>query len=242
MTDQELKDLVASLSVNQLKMLEEAAISRKKLNEEIAESSKKLNEELAESSKKLNEELAETRKKLSEELAESNKKLNDYLAKSRKENDKGMKELRQQIGGIANKFGSFTEGLALPSMTKILTEKFGMTTINPSVRVRDKNGNEQEIDVLAYANGENNTAFIVEVKSHLREEGIEQLLKQCRDFPVLFPELAHKKLYGILAAVDASQQLQQKVLAQGLYFAKIHDEQFSLCVPKDFKPFCFNPK
>ncbi len=162
------------------------------------------------------------------------------LQESRKENDKAMKELRQQIGGIANKFGSFTEGLALPSMTKILTEKFGMTTINPSVRVRDKNGNEQEIDVLAYANGEINTAFIVEVKSHLREEGIEQLLKQCRDFPVLFPELAHKKLYGILAAVDASQQLQQKVLAQGLYFAKIHDEQFSLCVPENFKPFCFN--
>lgn len=209
MTDQELKDLVASLSINQQKMAEEAAISRKKL---------------------------------SEELAESSKKLNEYLAKSHKENDKAMKELRQQIGGIANKFGSFTEGLALPSMTKILTEKFGMTTINPSVRVRDKNGNEQEIDVLAYANGEINTAFIVEVKSHLREEGIEQLLKQCRDFPVLFPELAHKKLYGILAAVDANQQLQQKVLAQGLYFAKIHDEQFSLCVPKDFKPFCFNPK
>ncbi|MCX7068733.1 MAG: DUF3782 domain-containing protein [Methylococcales bacterium] len=110
MTDQELKDLVASLSINQQKMAEEAAISRKNLSEE--------------------------------------------MSKSRKENDKGMKELRQQIGGIANKFGSFTEGLALPSMTKILTEKFGMTTINPSVRVRDKNGNEQEIDVLAYANGE----------------------------------------------------------------------------------------
>jgi hypothetical protein len=156
-----------------------------------------------------------------------------------KENEKAMKELRQQIGGIANKFGSFTEGLALPSMTKILTKKFGTTTINPSVRVRDKEGNEHEIDVLAYANGEINTAFIVEVKSHLREEGIEQLLNQCRLFPKLFPELADKKLYGILAAVDASQQLQQKVLAQGLYFAKIHDEQFSLCVPKGFKPFCF---
>ncbi|MEI6706802.1 MAG: DUF3782 domain-containing protein [Methylococcales bacterium] len=208
MTDQELKDLVASLSINQQKMAEEAAISRKNLSEELAESSKKLNEE---------------------------------LSKSRKEVDKALKELSKQIGGIANKFGSFTEGLALPSMTKILTEKFGMTTINPSVRVRDKNGNEQEIDVLAYANGEINTAFIVEVKSHLREDGIEQLLKQCRDFPVLFPELAHKKLYGILAAVDANQQLQQKVLAHGLYFAKIHDEQFSLCVPKDFKPFCFNP-
>jgi len=194
MTDQELKDLVASLAINHQKMAEESALSRKEVDRAI------------------------------------------------KETDKAIKELGKQIGGIANKFGSFTEGLTLPSMTKILSEQFGMTTINPSVRVRDKNGNEQEIDVLAYANGEINTAIIVEVKSHLREEGIEQLLKQCRDFRVLFPELADKKLYGILAAVDANQQLQQKVLAQGLYFAKIHDEQFSLCVPKDFKPFCFSPR
>ena len=169
-------------------------------------------------------------------------KLTKDTEKSRKENNKAMKELRQQIGGIANKFGSFTEGLALPSMTKILTEQFGMTTINPSVRVKDKQGNEHEIDVLAYANGDVNTAIIVEVKSHLREEGIEQILKQLANFPVLFPELANKKLYGILAAVDANQFLQQQVLKKGVYFAKIHDDQFSLCVPQDFEPVCFNPK
>lgn len=153
MTDQELKDLVASLAINHQKMTEESALSRKEMDEAIKET-------------------------------------NDALKSAIKETDKALKELSRQIGGIANKFGSFTEGLALPSMTKILTKQFGMTTINPSVRVRDKKGNEQEIDVLAYANGDINTAFIVEVKSHLREEGIDQLLKQCRDFPVLFPEFS----------------------------------------------------
>ena len=217
MTDQELKDLVASLAINQQKMADEAVLARKEMAEESAR----------------------IRKETAEESARIQQKMADEAALARKEIDRVIKELSKQIGGIANKFGSFTEGLALPSMTKILSEQFGMTTINPSVRVRDKNGNEQEIDVLAYANGDLNTAFIVEVKSHLREEGIEQLIKQCRDFPVLFPELADKKLYGILAAVDANQQLQQKVIAQGLYFAKIHDEQFSLCVPKDFTPYCF---
>ena len=157
-----------------------------------------------------------------------------------KETDKQIKELGRQIGGLGNKFGSFTEGLALPSMTKILSQRFGMTTINPSVRVKDKTGRTQEIDVLAYNNGTDNTAFIVEVKSHLREEAIAQLLKQLNDFPVLFPELANKKLYGILTAVDATSDLIEKVLAEGLYFAEIHDEQFTLKVPEDFKPRCFN--
>jgi len=162
------------------------------------------------------------------------------LAVAQQQTDKQLKELSKQIGGLGNKYGSFTEGLALPSMTKILTEKFGMTTINPSDRVRDKDGNTHEIDVLAYNNGEINTAIIVEVKSHLRDDAIAQLLKQLRDFPVLFPELANKKCYGIITAVDANEAMRRKVLAEGLYFAEIHDEQFTLRVPDDFEPRCFN--
>ena len=235
MTDQELKELVASLAINHQKMAEEAERTRKEAERIRQEDFERTLQE-AERTRK---EAERIRQEDFERTRQEAERTRQEAERARKEIDKVIKELSKQIGGIANKFGSFTEGLALPSMTKILTEQFGMTTINPSVRVRDKNGNEQEIDVLAYANGKLNTAFIVEVKSHLREEGIEQLLKQCRDFPVLFPELADKKLYGILAAVDANQHLQQKVLAQGLYFAKIHDEQFSLCVPTDFKPYCF---
>lgn len=54
-------------------------------------------------------------------------------------------------------------------MEKILRQRFGMETTSPSVRV-SKGGQHIEIDVLAYANGELNTAYIVEVKSHARED------------------------------------------------------------------------
>jgi hypothetical protein len=170
MTDQELKDLVASLAVNQQKMAEETAISRQKQEED--------------------------------------------FEKSRKENDKAMKELRQQIGGIANKFGSFTEGLALPSMTKILRERFKMEVISPSVRV-SKNGIDAEIDVLAYANSSINEAYVVEVKSHLREEAITQLNTLMGNFRALFPEHNDKKLYGIIAAVDMSEMLKKRCWRRG---------------------------
>ncbi|MDY7048254.1 MAG: DUF3782 domain-containing protein, partial [Microcystis panniformis WG22] len=85
------------------------------------------------------------------------------------ETDRQLRELGKQIGGLGAKFGSFTEGLALPSMEKILRQRFGMEVISPSVRV-SKDGQHLEIDVLAYTNGELNTAYIVEVKSHAREE------------------------------------------------------------------------
>ena len=76
-------------------------------------------------------------------------------AQQQKETDKQLKELGKQIGGLGAKFGSFTEGLALPSMETILGQQFGMEVISPSVRV-SKEGQHLEIDVLAYTNGELN--------------------------------------------------------------------------------------
>ncbi|MEB3310858.1 MAG: DUF3782 domain-containing protein, partial [Snowella sp.] len=94
----------------------------------------------------------ETDRQLKEQQKESQRR--------EKEIDKQLKELGKQIGGLGSKFGSFTEGLALPSMETILRQRFGMEIISPSVRA-SKEGQHLEIDVLAYANGNINTAYIV---------------------------------------------------------------------------------
>ena len=152
-----------------------------------------------------------------------------------RETSKKIREVNQQIGGLSNKFGSFTEGLALPSMQKILFEKFKVDTVSPSVRV-SRNGKHLEIDVLAYANGEVNTAYVMEVKSHLREDGIEQLLRILDEFPEWFPEHKNKRLFGILAAVDIPAALRPKVFEQGLYLARIHNDLFELQSSEAFVP------
>ncbi|TRU35633.1 MAG: DUF3782 domain-containing protein, partial [Microcystis aeruginosa Ma_MB_F_20061100_S20] len=151
------------------------------------------------------------------------------------ETDRQLRELGKQIGGLGAKFGSFTEGLALPSMEKILRQRFGMEVISPSVRV-SKDGQHLEIDVLAYTNGELNTAYIVEVKSHAREESITQLKSILQRFRSFFPEHKDKKLYGILAAVHVSPELREKILQEGFYVARIHDQVFELDIPDNFQP------
>jgi len=128
------------------------------------------------------------------------------LSTAQKETDRQLKELGKQIGGLGSKFGSFTEGLALPSMEKILRQRFGMKVVSPSVRASE-NGKHMEIDVLAYTNGNLNTAYIVEVKSHAREESITQLKSILQRFRSFFSEHRDKQLYGILAAVDMSPEL-----------------------------------
>ena len=156
-------------------------------------------------------------------------------AQQQKKTDKQLKELGQQIGGLGAKFGSFTEGLALPSMETILRQRFGMEVVSPSVRA-SKEGQHLEIDVLAYTNGELNTAYIVEVKSHVRQEDITQLKSILQRFRRFFPEHKDKKLYGILAAVDLSPELREKILQEGLYVARIHDQVFELDIPDNFPP------
>jgi hypothetical protein len=151
------------------------------------------------------------------------------------ETDRQLRELGKQIGGLEAKFGSFTEGLALPSMETILRQRFGMEVVSPSVRV-SKDGKHLEIDVLAYTNGELNTAYIVEVKSHAREESITQLKSILQRFRSFFPEHKDKKLYGILAAVHVSPELREKILQEGFYVARIHDQVFELDIPDNFQP------
>ena len=113
-----------------------------------------------------------------------------------------------------------------------------MEVISPSVRV-SKNGLDAEIDVLAYANSAINEAYVVEVKSHLREEGINQLKEIMDNFRLFFPEHKDKKIYGIIAAVDISEALKKRVLDAGFYVARIQDETFSLDTPQGFKAKAF---
>ncbi len=152
-----------------------------------------------------------------------------------KETDRRLRELGKQIGGLGEKFGSFTEGLALPSMERLLRERFGMEVISPSVRVT-KGDRHLELDVLSYANGPIACAYVVEVKSHLREEAITQLQDILGRFREFFPEHRDKRLFGILAAVDMSGEMRERVLKAGFYPARIHDQVFELVAPEGFEP------
>jgi hypothetical protein len=180
-------------------------------------------------------EVSQAQKETDRQLKELGQQTDRQLKELGKQTDRQLKELGKQIGGLGAKFGSFTEGLALPSIEKILRQRFGMETTSPSVRV-SKGGQHIEIDVLAYANGELNTAYIVEVKSHAREESITQLKSILQRFRAFFPEHKDKQLYGILAAVDMSPDLREKTLQEGFYVAHIHDQVFELDIPENFQP------
>ncbi|AQG80131.1 DUF2203 family protein [Spirosoma montaniterrae] len=154
---------------------------------------------------------------------------------AKRETDKEINRVAKIVGDIGNKFGSFTEGMAFPSMERVLRRKFGMTDVAMRYKTQ-RGGDTMEIDVLGLANGDVNTAVLVEVKSHLKERDIEQILQMLDRFVRFFPEHRHKKIYGILAFVDGAEEVRQQATRAGLYTAPIHDEVFDLLRPKGFTP------
>jgi len=222
MTDQELKDLVAQLAISQAetgRLLQETDRALRESGEEADRRIRETDRQLQETTRALRESDEETDRQL-------------------RENAQLIKELGKQIGGLGDKFGSFTEGLALPSMTQILEEHFGLDNIAPRYKVR-KNGRTLELDVFGFSNTEKNVAVVIEVKSHLREEGVEQLFRILGQFPEFLPQHRDKKLYGLIAAVDIPEELREKVLKEGIFLAQIAGDTFTLQVPDDFVPRSF---
>lgn len=145
-----------------------------------------------------------------------------------------------RIGELGNKFGSFTEGMAFPSMENILRNHFKMDVVTLRAKSR-LNGHSIEIDVMAYNNGSRNEVYLVEVKSHLTRENVDQMLKTTERFPEFFGAHRDRKIYGVIAAVDIPDNLRAEVLNKGLYLARIHNGTFELLTPRGFKPKAFGP-
>lgn len=232
MTDDELKELVASLAIAQRgtdNQLKELSFSQLETGQQLNE----LRLSQQETDKQLKE-LACAQKETDLQLKETDRQLKETDKQLRRQ----LKNLAEQIGGLGNKFGSFTEGWAFPSMVRLLKQRFKMDAVTTNYRIKHDN-KIIELDIFAHSNGELNAGYIVEVKSHVREEHIEQLLKQLTSLREFLPEHANKRFFGILAGVHISEQLRERILQHGLYVAAIHDNHFILQVPDDFQATAF---
>ncbi|NJM38315.1 MAG: DUF3782 domain-containing protein [Akkermansiaceae bacterium] len=157
------------------------------------------------------------------------------MAKAQRETDKQLKELGKQIGGLGNKFGTFTEGMSYRPLEKILAKEFKMNEfIAPQVTVR-RGQKVEEYDILAYSNGSIDKGMIVEIKSTLRKEDIIQMKRKMEEIFDWLPDHKDKTFYGVVACVSGSQELKKEIMKNGWYLAHIGDDLFELETPKTFK-------
>jgi len=179
------------------------------------------------------------RAKEHEELAKRQAEDHAKTEAAQRLTEETLRRVTKQLGGLGNKFGSYTEGLAFESVERILRTKFQADTLARRVKSA-RGGFGQEYDVIGVRNGAQGEVYCVEIKSELNAEELEKSLKKFGEFFALLPHYRGMKLYGIICAVDVRGALAQRVMHEGLYLATAGDENFKLVKPPpDFKPRVF---
>ena len=159
------------------------------------------------------------------------------MKESKNSVDKQLKELGKQIGGLGNKFGSFTEGMVSKSVEKILRKRFGMESVGYA-KINRK-GKHEEYDILAYSNGGVNKGIIVQVKSKLTNEVIEQMERKMSELFQWLPEHKDKTFEGMIAYVHAErtyeEEIREKILSKGWHLVSIGEDVLSVEDPEGFE-------
>ena len=171
----------------------------------------------------------ETDKKWQEtdrKLQESDKQFKAWLRRLSKETDK-------KIGDITGKWGHFVEGLVAPGVVRLFTER-GIIVTDFARQVERQRGDEGiEIDIFA-KNGE--YAVLVEVKSTLGVDDVNEHLERLAKFARFFPEYQHLKAVGAVAGIVVPKNVARFAYQQGLFVIAQSGETVKMLNDAKFRP------
>lgn len=186
------------------------------------------------------DQLLEMFKELTETNIETRKILNELSAEHKKtelaqqETDKQIKEISKQIGGLNNSIGEYTENFLKQSIETLLKETFNVEVVTHDLKAKKADKNMQ-IDAIGYSNSNRNELYIVELKTKLRADDLDQLDKIVKNIFTFLPEHKDKKVYGVLIAVNFDEKMAKQITDKGYYFAHISGGLLVLDQPYNFK-------
>ena len=212
MTDQELKDLVASLAIESKKTDEQL----KKTDEQL----KKTDEQL----KKTDEQLKKTDeqlKKTDEQLSKLGREFEEELKRSGLEFDKRMEKLENKLNKIGSMLGSISNNQGN------ITEEYFVNSLKDCLRVGSidfdylienfvaKNGHNTlaEYDILL-VNGESVAIVEVKYKAHIKD--LEKLPRKIEELKNL-PQYRDYRVYAGIATFFATNELIKRAEEQGYF-------------------------
>ncbi|MEM7183689.1 MAG: hypothetical protein AAF518_22465 [Spirochaetota bacterium] len=127
----------------------------------------------------------------------------------RKYEDESKQErikLNKQMGELSRKFGTIVEDMVVPSLPRILQEKFAIPINDDVERNRrfKKDGRNKEFDAYVVTK---DCVFLNYTVATLKNDDINWMAKEIEDFRFFLPEHANKKIIGILAALHIPNNL-----------------------------------
>ncbi len=167
------------------------------------------------------------------ELRESRRKTDEQM----KETDRRVREtdrrLRKAEDLFTTQWGKLMESLVSGDLVRLLNGR-GIDVQRVAQRTLERRGGESyEVDILA-VNGEE--IVVVEVKTTLRPEDVRRFGSKLGRFKEWWPEYRHRKVYGAMAWLQASDDVARHAERQGFFVIRATGDSASIVNAEDFKP------
>ncbi len=128
--------------------------------------------------------------------------------------DKDLTALQETVAALTGKWGRFVEGLIVPSVERLFEERnIRVEKVYQQVKTH-KNGPGMEIDIFAI-DGE--YAVLIEAKSTLTVEDVNEHLERLANFKKFFPEYRDRKVIGAVAGIVLQEGVDRYAYKKGLF-------------------------
>ena len=225
---EEIWAILKDVSTSQ-KEAEERQEARRKEAEERQEAQRKEAEIWRKEIKALQKETEARRK----EAEIQHKETEAQVKKTSESLEKGIKDLRKIVGDLGNSWGDLCENLIRGNLAERLKER-GIEVEKVVTNIKNE---FSEFDIVAI-NGEE--IVVVEVKSKLDSNDVQNFLGQIKKFKGLWPRLSKgKKVYGAMAFVASARPSAVTKAEKAGLFVISGTGDVIIENKKDFKPTAF---
>lgn len=148
----------------------------------------------------------ETERLISEKFQETDRKF--------QETDRLLKQTQKAIGELGNRLGQFVEEMVKPAVVKLFRSR-GMDVHRVISDMEANYGDEGiQVDLLVIDGSE---AIVVECKSNLSVEDVNEHIERIGKFKRFWPEYRDFKLFGAVAGMVVPEEVSRYAYRQGLY-------------------------
>jgi len=150
-----------------------------------------------------------------------------------KETDKKIQRVSENVDKLTGKWGRFVEGLVAPGITRLFNER-AIKIETVSQRVKTHRGAEtMEIDVLGVNHKD---AVLVEVKSTLGVDDVNEHIERLENFKRFFPDYADKRVMGAVAGIVIEENAGKYAYRRGLFVIGQSGDTVAILNDAKFKP------
>lgn len=133
-----------------------------------------------------------------------------------------IKNVNKELGSFSSLWGNYIEQLAVNHFNNVMKDELAVHTYMQKIkRIWGKNKGV-EIDVLAL---NDETAFLIEVKTQLKAEHITQILAVCEKFEAMFPEFSTLKLQPIMMCVNCEEEIVSLYKEKSIWIIQYQKEE-----------------